>query len=898
MAPGPPASLTPMPSPSRLGPYELLSLVGRGGMGEVYRARDTRLTRTVAIKVLPPALSDSPQARSRFQREARAIACLSHPNVCTVHDVGNEAGLHFIVMEYLDGESLGARLLRGPLPFKELLARGIEIVSGLEHAHASGIIHRDIKPANIMLTKAGAKLLDFGLAGLRPSPFERDAVRDPSVTNVGQMMGTLQYMAPEQVEGKESDARTDLFACGLVLYEMATGMKAFEGSNTTAIVTGILTGEPLSIRRIQPTYSADLDWTIRRCLARNPQDRWQTATDLAAMLRWIQQGTAAASIEASRPAARHTWAWIGALVVGAAALVAGTWLMASRSRVLPARTSLAVRTTIPVVADAIVGDDGTPALALSPDGRRLVYAAAVKGISGLYVRRLDRLDATLLPGTQGAANPFFASDGSAVGFFAEGKLKTVSLDGSSPRVICEAPRGRGGSWETPNTIVFAPSSDMPLFRVNASGGRPEPVTTLGQRPRERSHRWPEVLPGGRTVLYTAGNPTDNNFSDAQLVAQSLTVPGDRRVLLNGAENARYAAGHLVYLMGSVILAAPFDVERVEITGDPLIVVDGLSMSRYVGAAQFAVSKDGSLVYLPPGGNGPRMSLTWVTRSGAMTPVDNIRGFFSGVRLSPDVRRAAVSVNDGDADVRIYDLARGTFSRVTYSAEYEGNPVWTPDGTRIAFASERGPGVQMFWKRWDDPRGAPGALAQPKGQDEPLAPGVYARIPQAWTADGKYLAFTENHPDTRRDIWILPIAPGAKPYSIVTTPFEDSQPAFSPDGKWIAYQSNESGEDEVYARAFQQPSGRFQISTGGGTAPRWATNGELYYLHKGTITAVSVTTTGAALKVGPPRPLFQVEPATSYDVTADGQRFVTLRPDYALYPRNLVLVNQWPAEIGH
>jgi eukaryotic-like serine/threonine-protein kinase len=866
-------------------------------MGEVYRARDTRLTRTVAIKILPAALSDNEQARSRFEREARTIAALSHPNVCAVHDVGVEGGLHFIVMEYLDGETLASRLARGPLPLDELLVRSIEIVSGLEHAHAAGIVHRDVKPANIVLTKGGGKLLDFGLAGLRPTLFDRDTVTDRTLTHVGQMMGTLQYMAPEQVEGKESDARTDLFACGLVLYEMATGRRAFEGPNSAAIITRILTGEPLSIRDIEPTYSADLDWAIRRCLERDPQDRWQTATDLAAVLRWIRRRSGAPVPEVrSKDSRAVRWRSAAAIALGALAVSTITWFVAARRTAPPAPSQQAMRTIIPVVADAIVGEDGTPALALSADGRRLVYAAAIKGTTGLYVRRLDRLDATRLPGTDGGTNPFFSADGTVVGFFAEGKLKTVSLDGSSPRVICDAPRGRGGSWETANTIVFAPSSDTPLFRVDAAGGRPEPITTLNMHPRERSHRWPDVLPGGRAVLFTAGNSTDNNFSDAQVVVQSLVDPKDRRVIVSGGRNARYAAGHLVYLSGSSLVAAPFDPDRSELTGDPLTVVDSLSMSRYVGAAQFAVSGDGSLVYLPPGGGGPPTSLAWITRSGGVTPIGTTRAFFTGVRLSPDGRRVAISMSDGNADVHIYDLARGTFSRITYSPDYEGNAVWTPDGTRIAFASERGPGVQMFWKRWDDPRGAPGALAQANGPDEPLAPGIYARIPHAWTMDGKYLAFTENHPDTRRDIWILPVAPAGKPYPIVTTPFEDSQPVFSPDGKWLAYQSNESGEDEVYARSFQQPSGRIRISTSGGVAPRWGRNGELFYWHRDTMIAVPVAAAGNTLRVGTARTLFQLEHRSTYDVTPDGDRFLMLRPDYSQYPKNLVLVHQWPAEI--
>jgi dipeptidyl aminopeptidase/acylaminoacyl peptidase len=444
--------------------------------------------------------------------------------------------------------------------------------------------------------------------------------------------------------------------------------------------------------------------------------------------------------------------------------------------------------------------------------------------------------------------------------------------------------------------VFAASSDTPLFRVDARGGRPEAVTTLSERPRVRSHRWPEVLPGGGAVLFTAGNPTDNNFSDAEIIVQSLVEPKERHVLVTGAAHARYAAGHLVYLSGHSLVAVPFDAQRLQVTGAPLSVVDGLSTSIYVGAAQFAVSREGSLIYLPPGGSGAQTSLTWVSRDGTVTPIDDIRGLFTAVRLSPDGKRAALNVNEGDADVRVYDLLRGTFTRITYSPQFEGNPVWTPDGTRIAFASERGPGVQMFWKRWDDPRGAPGALAQSSGQDEALAPGEYSRIPHSWSADGRYLAFTENHPDTRRDIWILPMAHGAKPRAVVSTPFEDNQPMFSPDGKWIAYQSNESGEDEVYARPLERSAGRMQISAGGGTAPRWSANGELFYWQHGRMVAVTTTSDGNSLNAGPPRPLFEVSEVPSYDVTSDGQRFLMLRPDYSRSPRQLVLVHQWTAEM--
>ena len=561
---------------------------------------------TVAIKFLPAALSDSEQARTRFEREARAIAALNHPTLRAPRRRRAEAAALHRHGVPRRRDACGA-LGEGPFPLDELLVHGIEIVSGLEQRIAAGIVHRDLKPANIVLTKGGAKLLDFGLAGLRPTLFERDTVTDRAVTHVGQMMGTLQYMAPEQVEGKESDARTDLFACGLVLYEMATGRRAFEGPNSAAIITRILTGEPLSIRDIQPTYSSDLDWAIRRCLERDPQDRWQTATDLSGGAAMDPQavGCAGARDQIEDLAARCHWRSAAAIALGALAISAVTWFVASRRPTPPPPTCRRCAPSFPSSPTRSSARMERPRLALSADGRRLVYAAAIKGTTGLYVRRLDRLDATRLPGTDGGTNPFFSADGTAVGFFAEGKLKTVSLDGSSPRVICDAPRGRGGSWETANTIVFAPSSDTPLFRVDA-----------GRRPARTSHDAQHVP--ARAFASLAGCAAwracrslhRGKFHRQQLQRR----PGHRAI----ARRSQGSPGHREWRpqcalcgraprvpLGSSLVAAPFDPERAELTGDPLTIVDSLSTSRYVAAAQFAVSGDGSLIYLPPGGEARR-----------------------------------------------------------------------------------------------------------------------------------------------------------------------------------------------------------------------------------------------------------------------------------------------------
>jgi len=860
-------------------------------MGEVYRARDTRLNRTVAIKLLPPTVSDSVHARSRFLREARAIASLNHPNVCIVHDVGDEAGLQFIVMEYLEGEPLSARLERGPLPVDEVLQRGIEIAHGLDHAHGLGVVHRDVKPGNIILTNGGAKLVDFGLAALRSNIFEGETTEDAAITKPGQIMGTLQYMAPEQLEGKASDPRTDLFACGQVLYEMATGRRAFGGPSSAAIISAILSGTTPSIREVQATNSTDLDWAIRRCLAKNPEARWQRAADLAAVLEWIQTKTLTGGDEV-QPAAvpKRRWRTAGSVAAAALAIVLGTWIAARQWQAASSIATAPVRATIQLAADAVISDDSSTALALSRDGRRLAYAAAVKGTTALYLRHLDRLDATRLPGTEGASGPFFSPDGSTIAFFAGGKLKKVALDGSSPVILCDAPRGRGGDWATADTIAFAPSSDAPLFRVGASGGDPEPLTTLSERPRERSHRWPEMMRDGRAVLFTAGNPSDHVLSDAQVVVQSLIGAKERRVLVEGATHARYADGHLLYFKGGSLLAAPFDPDRLELTGNAVTLIQDAARSRYVGSVQFAVSAAGPLVYLPA--SDTSAYLTWISRDGAATRIGDVKGRFLAPRLSPDGTRIAVDIDDAQADVGVYDLATGSFHRSTHTPEFDGHPVWSPDGTRFVFASERGPGVQLFWKRWNDFRGAPGILAQVAAGYPQLAPGEYARVPHSWSLDGRYVAFTDNHPDTRRNIWIAEVDGGSEPFPFVVSPFEDTQPAFSPDGKWLAYQSNDQGQDAIYIQAFPKPGARIIVSSDGAAAPRWSRSGELFFWKGGRMFAVRVSAAGDTLKIGTPTPLFEISSRPSYDVTPDGRRLLFAQPDPIRTTTDLVLLHGW------
>ena len=878
----------PLTSGTKLGPYEIVAPLGAGGMGEVYRARDTRLDRTVAIKVLPQHLADTPDAKQRFEREARAVSALNHPNICALYDVGSQDGTEFLVMEYIEGETLAARLEKGALPLDQALKVGIEVADGLDKAHRAGIIHRDLKPGNIMLTKSGAKLLDFGLAK-ETLPLASGgsltilATRTTPVTQAGMIVGTFQYMSPEQVEAKELDARSDIFSFGSVLYETLTGRAAFHGRSQLSVASAILEKDPDPISALVPLTPPALDRTVRKCLEKDPDNRWQTARDLLLELKWIAGAGSQAGVPA--PIASHrknreriAWAIAGVVSLVAIALTIGL-------------VQRAPKPTQPIRLNAELGTDATitratsfrygAAAIISPDGKRLALVGqASDKKTYLYIRSLDQLQATLLSGTDDARDPFFSPDSQWIAFFAEGKLKKISVQGGAAITLCDVPSDRGGTWSQDGTIVISGNTRVGLSKVSSAGGTPEPLTALDPQKAGDTHRWPQFLPGGKDVIFTSAVAADN-FDDADIAAYSAGT-GKWKTILHGGSYARYlSSGHLVYVHKGTLFAVPFDAKRLEITGQPIPVVEGLTTNTDTGAAQFSVSDSGTLLYVAGDALRADVAIYWMDAAGKFTPIRETPGIYGDLAVSPDGKRLAMDINDGKrTDIWVLDLERDTLTRITFASNTNMYPLWTPDGQRIVYASsEKGIPPNLWWIRADG-----------GGDAQRLTESKNAQIPNSWSPDGKILAFFESSPTTFYDAMIMPIEGSEKsgwkpgqPKPFVNTAFNEILPAFSPDGKWIAYQSNESGNYEIYVRPFPGPGGRWQVSAGGGGYPTWSRNGkELFYRAPDLkIMVANYTESGDSFRADKPRVwstgLFANHgAATDFSLHPDGKRFAVFK----------------------
>ena len=885
---------------TRLGPYEIVAAAGSGGMGEVYRARDTRLDRVVAIKVLPEALHQDPGRRQRLEREARAVSSLSHPHICALHDVGHQDGVDYLVMEYLEGETMADRLQKGPLPPDQVLRYATEIASALDTAHRQGIVHRDLKPGNIMLTRSGAKLLDFGLAqahaespagisGLTATP-----TRSAPLTAEGTMVGTVQYMSPEQLEGRPADARSDVFALGAVLYEVATGRRAFQGNSQASLIAAILTSEPPPLSTLQPLTPPALERLVRGCLAKDPEERWQSARDVMLMLKGIAEAGPQAGIAAQGAAGlkARARAWMIATILLGLAIVTVAIGYVRR----PVTEPRAIRSAIlpPERSSFLFSGIRSGPVVMSPDGARLAFVARTfEGRTLLWVRSLDAVTARPLEGTDGATFPFWSADGRFIGFFADAKLKKIDASGGSPQTLCEAPIGRGGSWNQEGTILFAPDVNYGIYRVSASGGEPTPVTALDESRQQSNHRWPYFLPDGRHFLFFARSP-DSQYNGTYVGSLDSK---EQKLLLPGLSNALYAPpGYLLFVRESVLMAWRFDAGSLELTGEAVPVAEPVGVNGSAQRSGFSVSSNGILTY-----QGERFEsgwqLVWFDRAGKQGSSVGETAIHLSHRLSPDGQKVVEQINDvrtGNVDLWIYDLARDVKTRLTFEPTTESWPIWSPDGAHIAYASNRKSRFHLYQ------RASSGA-----GEEEPLLddPDTDAR-PLSWSRDGRYLAFVRRQArgTTQADIWILPLFGDRKAFPIVQSPFEESTAAFSPDGRWLAYESNESGRNEVYVTPFPGAGGKWQVSTAGGYAARWRGDGrELYYLAADNkLMAVGISPKGAGLEIGAARPLFQARPVVGpgggYDAASDGKRFLFDTEPEQASGEPITLVVNWTADL--
>ena len=852
--------------------------IGAGGMGEVFRARDSRLDRDVAVKVLPTHLALSPQLRERFDREARSISALNHPNICTLYDVGHQDGVDYIVMELLEGETLAERLSRGPLPFEQVLHHGAQIAEGLDRAHRLGIVHRDLKPGNIMITKTGAKLLDFGLAKTAsPSPSSADAPTEQQkpLTAEGTLLGTFQYMAPEQLEGEEADARTDIFALGAVLYEMATGRRAFNGKTRTSIIAAIVSSEPPPLSQVQPTTPPALEHVIRKCLAKERDDRWQSAHDIAANLRWL-----AASDSAAGPAApygrRKGKREVAVAVVAAVALIAATLLGVLWRRERTIRESVVVSSSINAPAGAEYATDG--GIALSPDGTRLAFVneAVEERSRRVHIRHLATGAVQSLAGSEGAQGVFWSPDGRNLGFFAGGKLKRTAASGGAAQTICAAESPRGGTWSQDGTIVFTPVFRDGLFSVPAAGGEPKRLTTPDPARGETNHRWPHFLPDGRHVLFLTQRAEGGSADDPSTIEVYSLDSGKRKRILPANSSAVYSQGNILYWREGNLLAQKFDAEKLHVSGEAFVVATD---AEYDGNEQVLVSASaGNLAYVV-GGAAANTRLIWVDRSGRELGTLAEHSPFVAPALSPEGNLVAVGIAQSSQDIWALDINRKTRSRVTSAPGDEYGPVWSSDGSRVAYASNEAPlGV------WTVPSTG--------GEGERLWQGENP-IARGWSRDGLIL-IEFNDSKLKWGFGVFSVV-DRQFRRLVQTPFMDVAPTFSPDGRWIAFMSDQSGRFEIYVMSLATKQ-QWQVSTDGGAFPRWARDGgEIYFLNaQQEMLSVSVEL-APRFTAGNPETLFRVAVAggeePQYDVL-DRNRFLINTPAADTKRETITLIQNW------
>jgi serine/threonine protein kinase/Tol biopolymer transport system component len=869
---------------SLFGPYRVIRQLGSGGMGTVYLAADTRLQRNIALKVLRTSGS-APNVGDRLRREARLVSSLNHPHICALYDIGLQEGVTFLVMEYVKGETLGNRLRRGRMPIDLVLRTGAQIADALSAAHAKGIVHRDLKPENIMLNGAGVKVLDFGVA-----KFARDtplAAAEETLTATGMIVGTPAYMSPEQLNGRDCDPRTDLFALGLLLYEMASGRRAFAHATQASLVAAILTAEPDYVALQHPHLEA----IIRGCLEKEPTVRWQNAQDIKRMLEWRSSGWSDPPL--AQPAPRKGSAvWRRAL--GAALVVLSLAVgLALGHQWRPAANRRAVHLSLTAPA----GTELTQGSAISPDGEQLAFVARAGGREKIWLRRLNFPTARELPGTDGGALPFWSPDSASLGFFVDGKLKRIDVASGVTSVICEVGKGRGASWNSEGTILFNSVNDGPLLRVAASGGEPAAVTTVDRARGENSHRWPYFLPGGRKFLYFVRS---DNAADRGIYLGSLDQPHDKTQLVRSLGNGIYApasdgnGGYLLWVRDGILMAQPMDPESGRLRGQPVGLADRVGVTGAYQSTEISASKDSGLVYR--GAEHSLLQMTWYNRQGQPSGILGEPGAYTDLRISPDGLRILLRRDVTGSEYSAYHMME--LSRATVPARL-GSPVgmaWSPEGLRIAYDRLAPPNIYL--------RSLNGSLPE-----ERLTHSTSTQVVTDWSRDGRFLLYIEDSNEigakSRADVWAFSLQEH-KPMQITSTPFREVRARFSPTGKWIGFSSDESGQREVFVESFPPQGYKWQVSRNGGDHPRWRADGkELFYVSPdSTLMSVKVEVSGNTPVFGTPAALFKIAiPAesgsgtayTPYDVAAEGRILALAHAGGPAVP-SLTVVLGWDAQL--
>ena len=906
---------------TRLGPYEILAPIGAGGMGEVYRARDTKLNRDVALKILPEAFVTDPDRLARFRREAQVLASLNHPNIGHIYGFEDSGATHALVLELIEGPTLADRIASGPMALADVLPIAQQIANALEAAHEQGIIHRDLKPANVKVRDDGtAKVLDFGLAkALAPegSGATADLLNSPTMTNrdtaLGMIIGTAAYMSPEQARGRPADKRADIWAFGVLVFEMLTGRRLFEGETVSDTLASVLR-QDIDWRALPASTPAPLVRLLHRCLDRDPKRRLRDIGEARIALELSSGDSGATEAGRETPVAPapppRRFGLLHVLCAGLfLALMITAVLFWRSSRVQPAET---LRVSVSLPNDRAFELAAHTVLAVSPDGSTLALIASAKGVTQLYLRPLREFEPRLLPGTDDASSPFFSPDGGWIGFFADGKLKKVPANGGPVITLADVTDNRGGVWTANDIIVYAAQPIGPLQQIPAAGGTPRPIVALDEQKHERTHRWPSVLPDGKTILFTVGSVEHpDDYDDATIEAVRLDT-GARRLVVKGGRMGQYiATGHLLFLRGKILYAVPFDPARLEVSGAPVPVIDGVAGDTTTGAGDYSVSAHGTLAYIPGDPSGGQHVLAWVDGKGAATPIDVPPALYCDPKVSPDGHRLVVSVIDSSSarNILVIDPARGTASKLTFSS-MNRTPLWSRDGKFVYYLNyETAGNLSVLMRKAADGSGDAERLREIHGQVylEDLSPDGGAIVMSVSGVGTTPSARGLLAAGSRAVIERIAIAPGAgaDPTVLVTGPADVYGAAISPDGRWLAYVSAEGSRTEVFVQSFTSSGGRAQVSTNGGIEPHWSPDGRsLYYLHNDELLAVPLEP-GPAFAPGRPKTLFSgityisIDSAETYHVAPVGDRFIMMRPtDTHATAQEVRTILNWFTELTH